>query len=78
MTDTTHTIKSIFSAVQKIPINDIDTTANIFEVYHVDSLKAVKLLSTLEVELDIEIPEAEMQRIRTLDDVSVIVTRLLK
>jgi acyl carrier protein len=40
-------------------------------------VRAVKLLSTLEVELDIEFPEEEMQDIRTLEDVRALAQRLL-
>lgn len=47
----------------------MDPEADIFEEYGVNSVRAVKLLSTLEVELDIEFPEQEMQGIRTLSDV---------
>lgn len=55
----------------------MDPDADIFQEYGVNSVRAVKLLSTLEVELDIEFPEEEMQEIRTLEDVRKIAQRLL-
>jgi acyl carrier protein len=58
-------------------VEQVDPKADIFEVYGVNSVRAVKLLSTLEVELDIEFPEEEMQDIRTLEDVRALAQRLL-
>lgn len=63
-------IKNLFAKIQKIPVDQIDIKADLFEVYGVDSLRAVKLLSSLEVELDIELPETEVGKLRTLADVA--------
>jgi len=62
-------IKTLFAKIQKIPIDEVDMNADLFEVYGVDSLRAVKLLSSLEVELDIELPEDQVGKLRTLKDV---------
>lgn len=63
-------IKNLFAKIQKVPVDAIDFQADLFEVYGVDSLRAVKLLSSLEVELDIELPETEVGKLRTLADVA--------
>jgi acyl carrier protein len=62
-------IKTLFAKIQKVPIDEVDMAADLFEVYGVDSLRAVKLLSSLEVELDIELPEDQVGKLRTLNDV---------
>lgn len=67
--DTRETIVAIFSKIQKLPKEEIDMDADLVEHYGIDSLRAVKLLSTLEVELDIEFPDEDMKSIKTLNDV---------
>lgn len=62
-------IKTLFAKIQKLPVEEVDINADLFEVYGVDSLRAVKLLSSLEVELDIELPEDQVGKLRTLSDV---------
>lgn len=77
MQDLMATIVSLFSSIQKIPQDQVDPQADIFQEYGVNSVRAVKLLSTLEVELDIEFPEEDMQEIRTLEDVRDLAQKLL-
>lgn len=77
MQDLMATIVSLFSSIQKIPQDQVDPQADIFQEYGVNSIRAVKLLSTLEVELDIEFPEEDMQEIRTLEDVRDLAQKLL-
>lgn len=77
MPDLMDTIVSLFASIQKVPREQVDPQADIFAEYGVNSVRAVKLLSTLEVELDIEFPEEEMQEIRTLEDVRDLAQRLL-
>ena len=62
-------VKTLFAKIQKVPVDEVDVNADLFEVYGVDSLRAVKLLSSLEVELDIELPEDQVGKLRTLKDV---------
>lgn len=71
-------IKSLFAKIQKIPLEQVDMNADLFEVYGVDSLRAVKLLSTLEVEMEIELPDAQTGKLRTLNDVLGCVMQILK
>lgn len=77
MRDLLDRIVGLFASIQKIPVEQVDPKADIFETYGVNSIRAVKLLSTLEVELDIEFPEEEMREIRTLEDVRDLARRLL-
>ncbi|WP_437906498.1 acyl carrier protein [Sorangium sp. So ce327] len=62
-------IRSLFARIQKVPAETVDMNADIFQVYGVDSLRAVKLLSTLEVELEIELPSEQAGNLRSLNDV---------
>lgn len=73
----TGAVKRIFSTIQKVPEDEIDLGANIFERYGVDSLRAVKLLSSLEVELDVEVPDEDVRNIKTLNDVIDVTRRAL-
>lgn len=63
------TIKSQFKSICKIDDDEINMNANLFDVYGLDSMKAIKLISDIEVEYDIDIPDEEAQNIRTLNDV---------
>jgi len=62
-------IQEHFSKIQKISPDEIDWDANLFEFYNLNSLRAVKLLSTIEVEFDIEFPNDELKKIKTLNHV---------
>jgi len=70
-------IQSLFAKLQKLPVDSVDMTADLFEAYGLDSLRAVKLLSSLEVELDIELPSEDTAKIRTLNDVLACAQRAL-
>jgi len=76
--DICETIVAIFSKIQKLPQEEIDMEADLVKHYGIDSLRAVKLLSTLEVELNIEFPEEDMKSIRTLNDVRTLAESRLK
>lgn len=62
-------VVSYFKEVAKIEEDVIDRDANLFTRYGLDSLKAVKLISDIEVEYDIDIPDEVAQKICTLNDV---------
>ena len=76
--DIRETIIAIFSDIQKLPREEILMEADLVKHYGIDSLRAVKLLSTLEVEFDIEFSEEEMRSIKTLNDVKTLTERRLK
>ena len=52
--------------------------ADLSSHYSVDSLRALRILSTVEVELGIEFPEGQMRNIRTLNHVKNLCEQLLK
>lgn len=66
-------VVSYFREAAKIEEKEIDKSANLFEKYDLDSVQAVKLISDIEVEWDIDIPDEVAQKICTLNDVIAII-----
>jgi acyl carrier protein len=62
-------VRSCFAEIVGVPLESVRADANVFEVYGLDSPRALKLISDVEVEFDIDIEEEEAQQIRTLNDV---------
>jgi acyl carrier protein len=62
-------VKERFAGIMNIPSETVDLDANLASEYGVDSLKALKLISQVEVEFDVDIEEQEAQEIRKLNDV---------
>lgn len=60
---------SRFAEIVAVPVEKVDPAASLFEAYHLDSVNALKLISHLEVEFDIDIEEREVRQICTLNDV---------
>ncbi len=69
-------IKSQFAPIAKVNEDEINMDANLFTQYGIDSLKAVKLISDVEVEFDIDIPDDTAQKICTLNDVISIIKKI--
>lgn len=62
-------VYSRFAEIVGVSEDQVDPAASLFDSYHLDSVNALKLISSLEVEFDIDIEEEEIRRIRTLNDV---------
>ena len=62
-------VRSQFASIAKMNENEIMMDANLFKQYGLDSLKAIKLISDIEVEYDIDIPDEVAQKICCLNDV---------
>lgn len=63
------TVWSRFSAIASIPIAELEGDKHLFDVYGLDSIRALKLISDMEVEFDIDIEQEEARSICTLDSV---------
>ena len=50
-------------------VRSLDMDARLDDAYGMDSLNALRLVSELEVALDVDIPEDELASIRSLNDV---------
>ena len=59
-------VKNRFAAIVGLPVDEIDTDADLRDQYGIDSVKALKLISEVEVEFDVEIEQEEARKIRTL------------
>jgi acyl carrier protein len=63
------TVWSRFSTIAGIPVDELDGDQHLFEVYGLSSIKALKLISDIEVEFDIDIEQEEARSICTLNRV---------
>lgn len=63
------TVCNCFAAIAAVPVANLEMDADLFEVYGLDSIRALKLISDIEVEFDIDIEQEEARQIRTLNDV---------
>jgi len=62
-------VRTRFAAIMKLDATTLDMDARLDDTYGVDSLNALRLVSELEIALDCDIPEAELMKLRTLNDV---------
>lgn len=69
------TLWSRFSAIAGIPVAELDGTKHLFDVYCLDSIRALKLISDMEVEFDIDIEQEEARSICTLNDVVALIRK---
>jgi acyl carrier protein len=63
------TVCDRFAAIAEMPAENLDLNAHLVEVYGLDSIRALKLISDIEVEYDIDIEQEEARQICTLNDV---------
>jgi len=71
-------VKEVIAEVAKVEPETLDVDANIYETYGVDSLMAVRAISSLDVRFDIEIPEERVQNVRTIKELTEIVKEELE
>ena len=71
-------IKAYFKELVKLKEVEIDMNADLRVVYGVDSMRAVRLISDIEVEFNVEIPDEKAQQIRCLNDVVILIKELSK
>jgi acyl carrier protein len=62
-------VRRRFARIMDLDETSLDLDADLGDTYGVDSLNALRLVSELEVALGVDIPEDELQNIRTLKDV---------
>jgi acyl carrier protein len=63
------TVWSRISVIARVPVAELDGDKHLFDVYGLDSIRALKLISDMEVEFDIDIEQEEARSICTLNDV---------
>ena len=66
---------SRFAEIVAVPVEQVNPAASLFDAYHLDSVNALKLISHLEVEFDIDIEEQEVRQVCTLNDVIALIRK---
>ncbi|MDD4954353.1 MAG: acyl carrier protein [Candidatus Omnitrophica bacterium] len=62
-------IKKIISEITEVPVEKITPDADFFADLEVDSLKAIEIVAALEKKYRVVIPEKDIPKIRTLNQV---------
>jgi acyl carrier protein len=65
MNDLTSRLIALAGAYFNVAVDGFDRDSDFFEVLGIDSLKALELLSEIEIEFDVEIPDYELQGVKT-------------
>lgn len=60
------TIQTILAEVLEVEVTKLEESGRFYEDYGADSLAALEILSRIEVELGVEVPETELFRIVSL------------
>ncbi len=63
--DTLQTLIDLAAKRHNVPANEIRGEDDLFERLGIDSFQAVELMSELELAFDVELPDYELQDIRT-------------
>ncbi len=68
MSDTEQRVKTIIAQHLEIPLPDVKNTASFIDDLGADSLAIVELVLAFEEEFELDIPDEETERIRTVQD----------
>lgn len=71
-------IRSALAAIMEIDETEIDDAANLAETLGLDSLQALELVVKLEKKYKIEIPQAELRRFTSINNVAEIVASYIR
>jgi acyl carrier protein len=58
-----------------VPVDTLAAGDDIFEKLSIDSFQAVELMSEIELEFDVEVPDYELQGVRTFDALASIIDK---
>ena len=70
-------IKSLVSRIIEVPEEKVDLNANLYTDLNVDSLIGVEILTSLDKEYGLDVPEDKLKEINTLHDIVALVKELL-
>ncbi len=65
MADTTTTLMDLAARKFKVEVSGLKPEDDFFDVLGIDSVQALDLLSDLEMEFDVEVPDYELQGVKT-------------
>lgn len=69
-------ITRLVAEIIEVPENKLDPDADFFNVFGVDSMKAIEIVASIEKQLKIIVPEAEISKVRTLNHVFALARKL--
>ena len=70
-------VKTRFAAITNLALHQIAVNADVKTEYGIDSVKALRLISDVEVEFDIDISQDEARNVQTLNEmIGLIKTKL--
>ncbi len=70
MSDTTTTLLDLAAAYFQADRAVLSEEQDLFDALGIDSLKALELMSEVEIEFDVEIPDYELQSVRTFAELA--------
>lgn len=70
-------IISLVSRIIEVPEEKVDLNANLYTDLNVDSLIGVEILTSLDKEYGLDVPEDKLKEITTLNDIVALVKKLL-
>ena len=74
---TVERVISLAAARFKIDAATLVPTADVFESLGIDSMQVLELLSELELELDVQIPDYELRGVKTFAELAKVIDRRL-
>jgi len=77
-TDVEEIVSRRFAEIMDLPMDKLDLEASLADEYAVTSVNALKLISEIEVEFDVDINEDEARKIQKLSDVIGLVRKKLE
>ncbi|RMP30185.1 Acyl carrier protein [Pseudomonas amygdali pv. lachrymans] len=78
MDDTMELVKQVLLAQFDIETADIKPTSNIAEDFNGSSLDAIEFIMALEVEFEIDIPDEEVEKFKTVQNIVDYVSKNIK
>lgn len=70
MANTTQTLLDLAAAFFQADRDALSAEQDLFDALGIDSLKALELMSEVEIEFDVEIPDYELQDVRTFAELA--------
>jgi acyl carrier protein len=65
VSDTLTRLSALAAKKFKVPVESLTPEADFFDALGIDSVQALELLSDLEIEFDVEVPDYELQGVKT-------------
>jgi acyl carrier protein len=77
MSDTMQTLMQLAAKKFKVDAAELKTDDDFFDALGIDSVQALELLSELEMEFDVEVPDYELQEVKTFTQLAEVIDERL-